>query len=94
MTRPIAGKNGKHIVPSPDEVASFVHATALSMKQLLADTRTYWGPVEWAEYHNAIRAKLAVTPDDAQLSQFCRDIQLAWNSARQRIMEQERGLNG
>lgn len=79
-------KSGEHIVPSPENIAAFVHATALSMKQILSDTQTYWGPVEWTEYHNAMRAKLAATPDDAQLIQFCHAINLMWSEAKQRAM--------
>lgn len=69
--------SGEHIVPSPEYVAAFVHATGLSMRQLLNEMQTHWGPVEYAEYHNLIGAKLALTPEDQELISFCHAINLA-----------------
>lgn len=39
---------GEHVVPTPEYVAAFVHASGLSLRQIMQDTSTYWGPVEWA----------------------------------------------
>lgn len=82
--------SGEHIVPTPEYIAAFVHASGLSLRQTIHDTSTYWGPVEWSEYHNKIRAKLAATPGDAELISLCHGIQKLWDDARQAGMMKDR----
>jgi len=81
---------GEHIVASPKNVAEFVHATALSMQQLLTDMKASWGVVEMKEFGELMRNRLALTPDNHELISFCHAINLAWAEARQAKMQNER----
>jgi len=85
---------GKHIEASPVNVAEFIHATALSMKQLLADMQLWWGPVEHAEFHELMRQRLALTPEDHELINYCHAIHLAMQQARQNAMQINRFPTG